>query len=261
MAVVDVIDRHIDAASSIDPEDIEARRDWIERGKTVLRVVDAAQELQERFDALPWEFNPIVYFYGQDTSDWPARSVQIRKNSMTEATRILTAAADEYRLRSPLSAAGNDVSNPEDVADEIFIVYGHDHAFRGEVEMFLAAITGKQPIVFDKEPSHGSETVIEKLERLGARAGFAVVLMTADDIAEGAGGIEERRARQNVLIELGWFAGRLGRSRVRIVRQSEASMPSDLGGILYTASEGNWQTELAKDLKAAGLRVDMNNLL
>lgn len=263
MATIDAeLARHIASGADLDPEDTDAREDWYERGKTLLRACSAASDLQERFDDLPWTYSPGIYFSGQDTSSWARYSREIRATSMKDAVRLLTAAADERRLIADEAEVAGLISNASSAAQEIFMVYGHDHSFRSEVEMFLAKITGVQPVIFDREPSHGSETVIEKLERLGGRAGFAVVLMTPDDVGSTRNAASvEGRARQNVLIELGWFAGRLGRSRVRIVRHPDASIPSDLSGILYTSTSGNWQTELAKDLSMAGLTVNLNALL
>jgi predicted nucleotide-binding protein len=261
-AVDDELADHITTGSELDPEDTETREDWYERGKTLLRACGADADLQKRFAKLSWEYRPGVYFAGQDTSDWPRYSREIRASSMKDAVRLLTAAADERRLTGGDVTDLNSANAGQSLDQEVFIVYGHDHAFRSEVEIFLAKVTGSQPVVFDREPSHGSETVIEKLERLGMRAGFAVVLMTPDDVGgTRTAGPSEGRARQNVLIELGWFAGRLGRSRVRIVRHPDAAIPSDLSGVLYTSTDGNWQTELAKDLSAAGIRVNLNALL
>ena len=253
------IDAHIASGLGLDPEARELREDWYERGATLLRAIRADSDLQKRYGELAWKYSPGVYFSGQDTSDWPRRSVNVRAASMKEAIRILGAAAEEHRLvNGPATTPAAAVCD----SSRVFIVYGHDHALRGEVERFLRAVTGHSPIVFDNESSLGSETIIEKLERLGDRAAFAVVLMTPDDVASsGADSGSEMRVRQNVLIELGWFAGRIGRGRVRILRHPNAAMPSDLHGVLYTSTDSNWKTGLAKDMRAAGLTVDLNALL
>ena len=250
------LEAHIADGKTLDPEDEDGRLDWLQRTKSLLRVIGAHDDLMTSLNELEWAYYPMVYVDGQDRSGWPARSRQIRADSMREAIRIASAALDEHTL---VYGSGGQAQSSSEFggAVEVFIVHGHDHALRAEVASFLSSVLGRHPIVFDKEPSAGSETVIEKLERLGERAGFAVVLMTPDDDV----GDSEKRARQNVLIELGWFSGRLGRDRVRIIRHPDAQMPSDLGGILYTTTQGNWQTELGRDLKAAGLEIDMNAVL
>jgi hypothetical protein len=63
---------------------------------------------------------------------------------------------------------------------EIFIVHGRSE----QVETLAAEIeqtTGRGPIVLKDQPDRGSPTVIEKLERESQKAGFAVVILSADD--------------------------------------------------------------------------------
>jgi predicted nucleotide-binding protein len=67
-----------------------------------------------------------------------------------------------------------------------------------------------------------------------------------------------------VVLELGYFVGRLGRSRVfALKRDSDLELPSDLSGIVYTSYDvgGKWQFELARELKAAGYSIDANSIL
>ena len=47
--------------------------------------------------------------------------------------------------------------------------------------------------------------------------------------------IEKRRARQNVILELGFFLGTLGRrsGRVFLLYKGPLELPSDLGGVVY----------------------------
>jgi predicted nucleotide-binding protein len=74
---------------------------------------------------------------------------------------------------------------------------------------------------------------------------------------------QKPRARQNVILELGYFLGRLGRNRVCALYRSGVEIPSDYAGVLFTELDegGGWRLQLAKELKAAGLPVDMNNAL
>jgi predicted nucleotide-binding protein len=91
--------------------------------------------------------------------------------------------------------------------------------------------------------------------------GFAVVLLTSDDV----GGIDpenlQPRARQNVILEFGYFLGALGRRRVCALKAEGVEVPSDLSGILYIAidSEGVWRFRLASEIKVAGFDIDLND--
>jgi predicted nucleotide-binding protein len=90
-----------------------------------------------------------------------------------------------------------------------------------------------------------------------------VVLLTPDDIGYLSG--EERaprlRARQNVIFELGFFVGSLGRNRVCVLKKGDIELPSDWLGIVYMPLEDlGWQLELARELRAAGFDIDLNKL-
>lgn len=229
----------------------------------MLRAIGADNELKERYAGLGWQYSPGDYLSGQDTSDWPRKSQVIRRESLKTAMRLLRGAADEYRLKHP-SVLVPQVSSgaPRGKGNEVFIIYRHDHALRSQVEGFVAAVTASTLIIFDKEPSCGSETVFEKLKRRGERAGFAIALMTPDDNAGTLEeGNQEKRARQNVLLEFG-LVRRDGSDATESASWWTAgtSIPSDLADVLYTTTDANWHMELAKDMKAAGLTIDLNSL-
>lgn len=67
---------------------------------------------------------------------------------------------------------------------------------------------------------------------LGAleRFDFAILVLTADDVRTFRGEVQ-LAPRDNVLFELGLFLGRLGASRVFVVRHPDAELPSDYAGV------------------------------
>jgi len=72
----------------------------------------------------------------------------------------------------------------------------------------------------------------------------------------------KKRARQNVVFELGYFIAKLGRERVRALYTEGVKLPSDYKGVLYTEfdSTGAWKLELAREIKAVGIELDLNKL-
>ncbi len=93
--------------------------------------------------------------------------------------------------------------------------------------------------------------------------GFAVVLLTADDIGKPVSADDDSissSARQNVTFELGYFIGRLGRKRVCALYEENVEIPSDYSGVLYIQldNSGAWKLQLAREIKAAGIPIDMN---
>ena len=141
--------------------------------------------------------------------------------------------------------------------DRVFIVHGHD----GELKHSVARIIEKQGIdaVILLEQVNRGKTIIEKLEG-NSDVGGAVCLFTADDVGrENSESHNSLRARQNVVLEAGYFLGKLGREHVVFLAYNWIEMPSDLSGIVYT-STNNWQFDLLKELKAMGYKIDFNKL-
>ena len=102
-------------------------------------------------------------------------------------------------------------------SNRTFIVHGHDGEARETVARFLEGI-GYIPVILHEQPNMG-RTIIEKVEA-NSDVGFAIVLLTPDDEGCVKGGKPEPRARQNVLFELGYFLGRLGRDRVCALKKA-----------------------------------------
>ena len=153
------------------------------------------------------------------------------------------------------TASSNQQQTSNSHPQKVFVVHGHDNAALQTVARFLEQLK-LEAIILSEQPNQGL-TIIEKFEKHATEVGFAVVLLTPDDVAESA-----FRARQNVIFELGFFVGRLGRGRAAILRRGSVEIPSDLYGVIYTdldASDG-WKLSLAKELKAAAIDFDANRI-
>lgn len=146
---------------------------------------------------------------------------------------------------------------------KVFIVHGHDIELKNDVELFLRSIN-LEPVVLHRQLDEGM-TVIEKFEK-HADVSYAIVLLTPDDIgyplAEGEKPEAERnicfRARQNVVLEFGYFIGKLGRKNVCCVYKSGVELPSDLNGLIYKPVQKTIEEVgmfIMKELKNAGLDV------
>ncbi len=119
----------------------------------------------------------------------------------------------------------------------VFIVHGHDDATKLAVKNYLQNVLHlPEPIILHEQPNVG-RTVIEKFEEYSAAAELTFVLLTPDDrVADyAAADDEKRRARQNVVFELGFFVGRFGRrsGRVFLLYKGPLEIPSDLFGVVY----------------------------
>jgi hypothetical protein len=145
---------------------------------------------------------------------------------------------------------------------KVFIVHGHDEALKAQTARLLNQSKIDAIILSEKTP--GGHTIIEKFE-LYADVPFALALLTPDDLGKRNDPLEEykARARQNVILELGYFIGKLGRKHVLALCKGDIEMPSDLHGIEYVSvdSGGAWKIKVANSLKAAGFQIDLNELL
>jgi predicted nucleotide-binding protein len=153
-------------------------------------------------------------------------------------------------------AQNRDTASSRDVS-KVFVVHGHDEGAREAVARFLDRLDIR-PIILHEQANQG-RTVIEKVEAHGD-VGFAVVLLTPDDEGSVKGGTPAPRARQNVVLELGYFIGRLGRKYVCALKRGEVEIPSDFGGVVYETfdSGGGWKQALGRELQEAGYHIDWN---
>lgn len=115
---------------------------------------------------------------------------------------------------------------------------------------------------------------MKKFERNAEDINFAIILLSADDLAASVrdlNGVKdeelrehlEMRARQNVVFEMGYFAGKLDRANVFFLLQEGVAKPGDLDGIVYTAYDAthSWRFDLVKELQNVGYQVSADKVL
>ncbi|HZY47232.1 MAG TPA: nucleotide-binding protein [Candidatus Bathyarchaeia archaeon] len=150
---------------------------------------------------------------------------------------------------------------PANRSPDVFIVHGHDQASKHEVARFLES-TGLNVIILHERADKG-RTIIEKLEEHN-NPSLAIVLLTPDDLGGMASSPSKLnpRARQNVVFEMGFFVGRLGRSRVIVLHSPGVEIPTDYQGVLYIplGREDAWKLKLAQELRSAGMTVDLSRI-
>lgn len=142
----------------------------------------------------------------------------------------------------------------------VFLVHGHDHAPRNAVEAYLRRL-GLEPVVLSDEPSR-SRTIIEKLEAYDD-VDYAVIILTPDDIGAPASAPDQLqpRARQNVILELGYFVGRLGRDFVAALLVGEVDLPSDVRGVAYIPYQDTnevWKGLLLRELRHTHMPINLD---
>lgn len=189
------------------------------------------------------------------------------RESLTGKVQYVESLLGRIELYAPVGCQAKLATRvPRPVRDaesptRVFIVHGHDGAARESVARFLERV-GIEAVILHEQASRG-DTVIEKLER-NSDVHFAVVLLTGDDEGHRKGDTAplKSRARQNVILELGYFVGLLRRQNVCAVYQEGVELPSDWDGVVWVPLDAHeaWKFRLAKELKAAGFSIDMNSV-
>lgn len=139
------------------------------------------------------------------------------------------------------------------------MVHGHDEAAKQAVARFIDDLEHRA-IILHEQASAG-RTIIEKFED-HADVAYAVVLLTPDDVCAPATEPEQTqaRARQNVIFELGFFVGKLGRKGVCVLYKKGVEIPSDYQGVVFVEMDDaeGWKLKVGKEMKEAGLSIDLN---
>ena len=147
-------------------------------------------------------------------------------------------------------------------SEEVFIVHGHDYTSRDTVAE-LVGNCNLTATILDEQPNKG-RTIIKKFEHCASKAGFAIVLLTPDDVGASVKNMTDLkyRARQNVIFELGYFFGSIGSERVCVLYKGDLELPSDIQGIVYVPMDdnGEWQQRVIREMRAAGFLVDKNRI-
>jgi predicted nucleotide-binding protein len=139
--------------------------------------------------------------------------------------------------------------------ENIFVIHGRDEAKWRELKDILRTEFRLNPIVLLEQPDAGCKTVIEKFEHYAQTCSYAIAVFTPDDEVTSGGDIY-LQARPNVIYELGWFCGRLGRSGAMLLLKEGTSLFSDFGGIIqkrFTQNVSERIVEIKRDLVAAGV--------
>lgn len=150
----------------------------------------------------------------------------------------------------------NTVSNST-APKTIFIVHGHDMSTVNAVRIEVNDLTGIMPEILADSAGRG-DTIIEKFEKRAADSDYAIVVLTPDDEGRAKNSSStdlNARARQNVILELGYFYAKLGRTKVAVIHHG-VELPSDINGVNYIAyGTPTWLKELRTELNAAGFEL------
>lgn len=182
-------------------------------------------------------------------------------------------------LHSQQNSQNHVIKKKKETGKNVFIAY-HESQPMKDLKNILYDL-GLNPIVLDEQPSGGSNTLIEKLEHY-SDVSYAFIILTPDDIGGSSGILEKemsefkppfdtvmnvkrilkqdfkRRARQNVILEFGYFVGKLGRLKVSCLYKGTVDFASDMKGVMYIPFDHSVEEvrlKIMKELDAAGFDI------
>jgi hypothetical protein len=225
---------------------------WCERARlAVMAAYGETSTNLRRFDEISYSLG--VWSDSTPPSAFDAAALR----GVREAVAMLEAFVedlDDLLVAEPRPAAPG--------GSQVFVVHGHDDAMREQVARMLTSLE-LEPVILQEQSAQG-RTIIEKFEAHALQVGYAVVLLAPDDFGRGPDESDwpatPNRARQNVILELGYFMGSLGRARTAALYKEGTELPSDIHGMQYIPFDASWPLRLAKEMRDAGLTVDLNRL-
>jgi predicted nucleotide-binding protein len=258
----------------------EARRVNDRTRTTIERLLNEGENLGSDIDARRWETRVAEFLdmvlgndaagafrlLGNGVNRWDDLALQLghlegllAKDGGAVGAALESAIIKTAREMNEMNSIGGNGVNTR----EVFLVHGHDGEAKEAVARFLEKL-GLKAVILHEQPNEG-RTIIEKFEVSSVGVAFAVVILTPDDVGAAKSqpdGLRDR-ARQNVILELGYFMGRLGRAKVCALYKGDVELPSDYQGIIYTKLDdaGGWKAKLAQELVEAKLPINLQGLI
>ena len=141
----------------------------------------------------------------------------------------------------------------------VYVVHGRDCAFVEPVVAYLEAI-GLHPILL-VDTSRSDRNLVERFENFASQA-YAVVLLAAENDAAARAatdpGLRRLRPDAQLIFQLGYLIGKLGRRYVSALHREDLELPAELSSVLAIPMDdiGIWKFGLLRDLVAAGFAVE-----
>jgi len=193
----------------------------------------------------------------------PIRTIEPSISGIPDTVTQRMIAAREESRRVPTQVGTFHTAQKVNVnqigkTNKIFIVHGHDNESKLELARILDKM-GLETIILHEQPNQG-KTIMEKFEEYSKDVNYAFVLLTPDDLGGTEKSDLKKRARQNVVLELGFFIAKLGRSRVCCLHKLEVELPTDYLGVIFlpfTKSPKECYEDIIRELKTAGFNLKL----
>ena len=157
------------------------------------------------------------------------------------------------------------VKPSSDLQGRIFVVCGTDAKMKHALTNALTKLR-LVPVIMCEEPSQGRK-IVERFTDY-ADVGFAVVLLSPDDFAyasEESPTKRKLRPSQDVVFELGFLLGKLGKDKVLVFYREHENFgsPTEFEGLKAAAFDDrdSWKLSLIRELTNCGYTVEADRIL
>ena len=217
--------------------------------------------------------NTVVYARGRPPmppEPWINRDPAIEQPFSTKDLPLINDnARANVENRYPQARASKATASGQEQPTSVFVVHGRSPKALAELEGYLSSV-GVSAVVLSRLDD-SPQSLFQKFWSVATQARFAIVLLSADDYGASREQFEavnvgdralQFRARQNVILELGFFYGSLGWENVFVLLQEpdevfpNFELPSDLHGVVFdNISKTGWQNKLGAKLTAAKFKL------
>lgn len=227
----------------------------------ITKIFGENSEYLEDVKVVEFYFHPLIMGLRDDYTNEDKKSWEGGKKKWCNLIDVMVEELICFPSEQEFPGATTIQMTDSEKSKKIFIVHGHDDEMVHAVGRFVKKI-GYEPVILREQPNQG-RTIIEKFEDY-ADVPYAIVLFTPDDLgrAKDKNNLQPR-PRQNVIFELGFFIGKLGRDKVVVLHKvvEKFEMLSDFNGVLFQPYKSGWEMLVANEIKSVGFDIDVNNLV
>jgi len=167
--------------------------------------------------------------------------------------------SDRIRLLREEPPSTTLLNQNQFLAGNSLLIHGRDEAAKESLSKFIERL-GLRAVIFH-EQAEGGKGTIEKFGQL-SHIDFAIFLFTNGDIAPPRDKPREGQTRisQDMIFEFGYLVGKIGQRRVCVLYKEGVEIPLSYPGIasIPIDSRGVWRLLVAKEIKEAGIEIDLN---
>lgn len=230
----------VDNMLKIDRSRIDSRLCW----PLINNARELLNELKSRYSEL---YEYIIF--DLDVVQ-PVRSNDYQNNFNREDIVYLASLLD-MAVQTWTSQNARIIEQNRSLPKRIFISHGRSEDWR-QVQRYLENDLKYETMSLQQESNKG-RSILQKLYEESERCGYAVIVMSGDDHVED----DKKRARQNVVHEIGYFHGKYGLDRVCILFEEGVEIFSNIDGLVYIPYPKGYVkatfSELSKELNTASL--------